>query len=281
MFDGMMRAQKRNVCLHLNNFSGHYISYEPTNIKLIYFEPNLMAWVQLLHTGIIRCFKAHYRQQFCKEALKQDASGEADIYSFDLLDTLHMAVDAWDDVTPETIKNCWKHANIWRDPIILHVPQTLTQKGWNVIQTFADPSSGMTLPQAEDALKGVFGGQYNGDDWWLALKIVTETEPDEDIHSLIKDLREKSLAKKQSFIPAEYTEAAIEVASAIKELVQKNWIFEGAPSADASIEPAVEREVCQSPYFIFALFALLTSLLVKCLHSHPLYAFATSLSSSA
>ena len=39
--------------------------------------------------------------------------------------------------------------------------------------------------------------------------------------------------------------------------------------------------ICQSPYFIFALFALLTSLLVKCLHSHPLYAFATSLSSSA
>ena len=38
---------------------------------------------------------------------------------------------------------------------------------------------------------------------------------------------------------------------------------------------------CQSPYFIFALFALLTSLLVKYLHSHPLYTFATLLSSSA
>ena len=53
----------------------------------------------------------------------------------------------------------------------------------------------MTLPQAEDALKGVFGGQYNDDNWWPALKIVTEMEPDEDIHSLIKDLQEKSLAK--------------------------------------------------------------------------------------
>ena len=40
-------------------------------------------------------------------------------------------------------------------------------------------------------------------------------------------------------------------------------------------------DACQSPYFIFALFALLTSLLVKYLHSHPLYTFATSLSSSA
>ena len=138
MFDGMMQAQKRNVCLHLDNFSGHYISYEPMNIKLIYFEPNLMAWVQPLDAGIIHCFKAHYQQRFCKEALKWDASGEVDIYSFDLLDMLHMAVDAWDDVTPETIKNCWKHANIRCDPIILCVPQTLTQKGWNVIKTFAD-----------------------------------------------------------------------------------------------------------------------------------------------
>ena len=32
-----------------------------------------------------------------------------------------------------------------------------------------------------------------------------------------------------------------------------------------------QREKCQSPYFIFALFALLTSLLIKYSHSHPPY----------
>jgi len=179
MFDDMMRVQKRKVCLHLDNFSGHYISYEPTNVELIYLKPNLTAWVQPLDAGIIRCFKAHYRQRFCQEALKRDASGEADIYSFNLLETLHMAHDAWDDVTPETIKNCWKHTGIQRDPIILRVPSTLTQRGWNIICAFADSSSGMTLPQAEDLLKKVFGDQYNDDDWRPALKIVTETEPDE------------------------------------------------------------------------------------------------------
>lgn len=112
MFDGMMRAQKRKVCLRLDNFSGHYISYEPTNIELIYFKPNLTAWVQPLDARIIRCFKAHYRREFCKEALKRDESGEANIYSFNLLETMNMACDAWDNVTPETIKNCWKHADI-------------------------------------------------------------------------------------------------------------------------------------------------------------------------
>lgn len=129
MFDDMMQAQKRKVCLHLNNFSGHYISYKPTNVELIYFKLNLTAWVQPLDAGIIRCFKAHYWRRFCQEALKRDISGKADIYSFNLLKTLHMAHNAWDNVTPETIKNCWNHTNIQRDPIILRVLLTLTQRG--------------------------------------------------------------------------------------------------------------------------------------------------------
>ena len=247
MFDDMMRAQNRKVCLHLDNFSGHYISYEPTNVELIFFKPNLTAWVQPLDAGIIRCFKAHYRRRFCQEALKRDASGEADIYSSNLLETLHMARDAWDDVTPETIENCWNHADIQRDPIILRVPLTLTQKGWNVIRTFADSSSGMTLPQAEDSLKKIFGDQYDDDNWRPALKIVTETESDEDVHALIKALREKSSSNEQTFIPSEYIEAAAEVTSAIKELKRRNRIFEGAPSADDFIEPEIEREVEVAP----------------------------------
>ena len=243
MFDGMMRAQKRKVCLHLDNFSGHYISYEPTNVELIYFKPNLTAWVQPLDAGIIRCFKAHYRRRFCEEALKQDANGQADIYSINLLEALHMACDAWDDVTAETIRNCWKHADIQRDPIILRIPQTLTQRGWNVIHKFADPSSGMTLPQAEDRLKQIFGNKYIDNDWQPALKIVTETEPDEDVQLRIKALEGESCASNQPFIPTEYTKAATEVASAIKELERRNRIFEGAPSADAYIEPEAEKEV--------------------------------------
>jgi hypothetical protein len=146
-------------------------------------------------------------------------------------------------VTPETIKNCWKHTNIQRDPIILRVPQTLAQKGWGVIYKFADPSSRMTLPEAEDSLKKIFRDRYNNDDWRQALKIITETEPDGDAHSQIKTLQEASWTDVQSFIPAEYTRVAEEVSDAISTLQQRNRIFEGAPSADAYIEPDIEKEV--------------------------------------
>jgi hypothetical protein len=160
---------------------------------------------------------------------------------------MHMAQNAWKDVTPETIKNCWKHADIRRDPIILHIPQSLSQKGWKVIHTFADPSSSMTLPQAEESLKQIFGDQYNDNEWRPALKVVTETEPDEDTYSLIKALQEESCTRGHLFVPAEYTEVAARVSAVISELEGRNRIFEGAPSADAYIEPDVEKEVEATP----------------------------------
>ena len=48
--------------------------------------------------------------------------------------------------------------------------------------------------------------------------------------------------------------------------ILNNWSADGL-LVSSVLDPAP----CQSPYFIFALFALLTSLLVKYLHSHPLY----------
>ena len=166
-----------------------------------------------------------------------------DIYSFDLLEVLHMASNAWDNVTAEMIKNCWNHADIQRNPIILHIPLTAAQKGWNIIHTFTDLSSSMTLPQAEDSLKEIFGDQYNDIDWRPVLKVVTETEPDKDVHSLIKNLRQKSHSTNQPFVPTEYTHVAMEVTSAIKELEQQKRIFEGIPNTDSFIEPEAEKEV--------------------------------------
>jgi len=63
------------------------------------------------------------------------------------------------------------------------------------------------------------------------------------VHSLIKALQEKPRSENQPFVPAEYTAVALEVTSAIKELERRNRIFDGTPSADAYIEPEIEKEV--------------------------------------
>ena len=60
-----MHLQNRKIILLLDNFSGHNIDYSPTNIRLVFFAPNMTAFIQPLDAGIIRCFKAHYRALFC------------------------------------------------------------------------------------------------------------------------------------------------------------------------------------------------------------------------
>jgi hypothetical protein len=114
-----MQMQRRKVLLLVDNFSGHRISYEPKNVKLEFFAPNLTLFVQPLDAGIIWCFKAYYRRLFCQQMLGIDKADElkdeegSDIYSkMSLLEAMYIAQDAWNMVTESTLRHCWKHAKI-------------------------------------------------------------------------------------------------------------------------------------------------------------------------
>ena len=61
LIDIKMRSQNWHICLTLDNFSAHYVSYEPQIIWLVFFEPNLTSFVQPLDARIIHFFKAHYQ----------------------------------------------------------------------------------------------------------------------------------------------------------------------------------------------------------------------------
>ena len=96
----------------LDNFPGCMIVYQPTNIELIYFKPNLTSYVQPLDAGIIQSFKVHYRKAFCACAIDMDDAGELDIYKINLLEVMLMVRQAWDVITPEMVRNCWRHTGI-------------------------------------------------------------------------------------------------------------------------------------------------------------------------
>ena len=110
--DLQMKQQKRHICLFVDNFSGHNIAYEPSNIDLEFFEPNMTSHIQPCDAGIIRCFKALYRHKFCMRAINLDEAGEQNIYKVDLLSAMSMAKEAWGAVTSKTIKHCWEHTQI-------------------------------------------------------------------------------------------------------------------------------------------------------------------------
>ena len=88
------------------------MSYQPTNVRVEFFEPNMTPFVQPCDTGIIQCFKAIYRRNFCSRALDLDDAGEREIYKIDLLKAMTMAKKAWNTVTSETIEHCWNHSQI-------------------------------------------------------------------------------------------------------------------------------------------------------------------------
>ncbi|KAF9220388.1 DDE-domain-containing protein [Gyrodon lividus] len=105
-FDIKMKQQNQYVLLIIDNFSSHTIPYEPTNIQLEFFKPNLTPFVQPCNAGIICYFKAIYHCKLSIHAIDLDEAGEPEIYTINLLEAMLTAKSAWDAVSLETIKHC-------------------------------------------------------------------------------------------------------------------------------------------------------------------------------
>ena len=96
----------------VDNFKGHKIGYELTNIKLDFMAPNMTAAVQPLDGSIIHNFKGIYRCKMCICAIELDDAGADNIYKMNLLKAMLLIMEAWNDMSQETIKNCWAHMQI-------------------------------------------------------------------------------------------------------------------------------------------------------------------------
>ena len=86
-WDRKLRNKGRKILLLQDDFSGHIIPDNLTNIHVENFAPNLTAHVQPNDQGIICCFKAHYRAKFIHRAIdcyKADIT-PSNIYTIDQL----------------------------------------------------------------------------------------------------------------------------------------------------------------------------------------------------
>jgi hypothetical protein len=156
--DLKMHAQGRNVALTIDNFSGHSIDYQPHNIELIYFDPNMTPFIQPLDAGIIRCFKAHYQQAFCLHAIDMDEAGEADIYKLNLLEGMYIAQAAWDAVTLETIQHCWNHTHIQPSPQTASIQPFPQSTISSTAPSLSGPSHPTQAPRAWNIVHEFGGG---------------------------------------------------------------------------------------------------------------------------
>jgi hypothetical protein len=256
--DADMRHQNRKIVLTLDNFSAHYTDYTPTNILLIFFEPNLTAWIQPLDGGIIRCLKAHYRREYCRRALDLDEAGEEDIWGMNLLEGMRMVKASWEAVSVSTIANCWRHVQILSTEGQRSEPQSSEslplEKGWAVVLEFAQSS--MSLPEAEEALKRELVDQFKPEDWEMALKVVMDAEG--DVHKALTDLEalrasaapdtgassaSASLLESQLCADEQLKELEDGLMLSVRELKERRRIWGDLPTIKDMLEPNGEDEV--------------------------------------
>lgn len=256
LFNLHMRKQRRRVCLFVDNFNGHFVSYQPTNVCVEFFEPNMTSFVQPCDAGVIRCFKATYRRNFCSHALDLDDAGEREIYKIDLLEAMTMAKKAWNTVTSETIAHCWNHTGIQPDASeassLLPYPPHADTLAWDIIQDFA--TSDMSLPEAESQLQAHLGDRFVDSDWQPALRAVMEAEGDADKASAAVDslrkaavarsgLKLKIPARKISRVkPEQSVLVEEELISKVELLKSRNRIFGDVPTIDELVNPISESE---------------------------------------
>jgi hypothetical protein len=222
---------------------------------MIFFEPNLTAWIQPLDAGIIRCLKAHYRGEQCARALDLDEAGEADIWEMNQLESMLMCKAAWRAVSSATIANCWRHTAILppKGSVgLVSEPEALAA-AWEVVVRFA--STDMTLPGAEDILKSQLGSQYSAKQWEGPLKAVMDAEGDltKALTSITQLRASSTISLHESTSPPlsalplvpptkQIQEAEQVLMLRVQKLKDRNRLWGDLPSLDDILVPNGENE---------------------------------------
>ena len=114
-FDSQMEGRK--VVLLMDNFSAHISAVDELspplrNTEVLWLPPNTTSRIQPLDQGIIRTFKAYYRQSWLQYMLAEFEEDRDLFSSMNLLKTFRYLLHAWQAIDDDTIANCWLHSNV-------------------------------------------------------------------------------------------------------------------------------------------------------------------------
>lgn len=103
--DKRFRKEKRKILLFIDNCTAHKRIPELSNVRVIFFPANMTSVIQPMDQGIIKNLKDHYRRLLVQKLVDEDNNA-----SISILDAARMCSAAWDQVSENTIKNCFKKA---------------------------------------------------------------------------------------------------------------------------------------------------------------------------
>jgi len=90
------------------------------NTNVVYLPPKTTSWVQPLDQGIIRAFKVIYRKfhiRWVVSMLDLDCLENASRARPTVRSAIEWSRAAWDELSLNTVKNCWNHAKILPAPV--------------------------------------------------------------------------------------------------------------------------------------------------------------------
>ena len=78
-------------------------------IRAYFLPPNTTSKIQPLDLGVIASFKRHNRRHLMQKAILEMDIADL-MKKVNVKDAVYLGHRAWDDVTPQTIRNCWDKA---------------------------------------------------------------------------------------------------------------------------------------------------------------------------
>ena len=106
--------QDRKILLVIDNCPAHPVIDNLSHIKIVFLPPNSTSCLQPMDQGVIRSMKAFYRKKLLYKMISAIDKGQE--FSVNLLDALHFIYSAWNAVTPETVRNCFRKCSFFRQP---------------------------------------------------------------------------------------------------------------------------------------------------------------------
>src|SRR3954454_14431072 len=115
-FDQQVSQKHRGqrVLLLLDNCTSHKLEgLDLLNVDVHFLPPNTTSKIQPMDAGIIMSFKKRYRYHHIQYVLNlvEDGKDIKDL-KMDVLQAIQYIIKSWEETTPETIRNCWKHTKI-------------------------------------------------------------------------------------------------------------------------------------------------------------------------
>ncbi|XP_017050529.2 tigger transposable element-derived protein 4-like [Drosophila ficusphila] len=108
-----LKKQRKKILLLVDNCPAHPTISDLTNITLVFLPPNTTSVLQPMDQGIIRVIKSIFRKNLVLKIISNmDETQNENYPKITILDAILMINDAWQQVSPMTIANCFKHSGL-------------------------------------------------------------------------------------------------------------------------------------------------------------------------